>query len=277
MRPQTRPQTRTRWTRRLLLLGTVLGLVLGATPAFAQEMGTLVLDVDPDGATVFVDGVRRGTTPLTPFGLTAGNHKLAVQHPHRLDIEGDVVITAGEETHQKIVLRKKARLKLDVQPAGAEIRVDGETVGYAPAPALELEPGKHEILVVHPTHETGQRSVDLRAGEERELKVVLLAAALAPGETVTVAQEKTPERWYGPWAGITLAAAGILGGSGGTLLALDEDAAGYSLVGLGAASLVTGIVFLLTADEPATSTSTVVGPTILPDGTGGGISFGGSF
>jgi hypothetical protein len=262
--------------RRLLLLGTVLGLALLATPAIAQEMGTLVLEVDPDGSTVYVDGVRRGATPITPFGLPSGTHKLTVKHPHRLDIEGEVVIRAGAETHQKIELRKAARVTLDVQPKGAEIRVDGDTLGFAPVPPIELAPGKHEILVVHPTHDVGKRSVDLRAGEEREMKIVLLAAALAPGETVTVAQEKPVDKWYGPWAGVALGVGGILAGSGGTLVALDEDAAGYSLLGVGAASIITGVVLIL-APEGEKGATAAVTPTVLPDGTGGGISFGGTF
>lgn len=251
---------------RWLAAVVAVGLVLGARVAVAQETGTLRIEADPEGAEVFVDGVRVGTAPIA-VPVPAGRHTVRVTHPERLAVEGTVVIRAGAETEQSVVLRRAARLILDVRPEGAEILLDGESLGHAPLPPVEVESGTHEIVVQHPTHERGRRVVQVRSGEERTITVALLAAALAPGETVRMVETK-PDPWYGPWAGVALASGVVLGAVGGTLVAVDEPEAGWALVGVGGAALVTGIVFVATARDPG-NLSTVLGPAVLREGAGG--------
>jgi len=261
--------------RRWWVLALSTGILLAtAGPAAAEVLGSLTLDVNVDGAEVFVDGVSRGKTPLAPLSLPVGEHTLRVVAPERLPAEGTVRIEAGAETAQKVQLRAVARLTFDIRPLGAQILLDGDSLGYAPLPPVEVMPGTHELIVQHPTHEGGTRMLDLSAGEERTVTVALLSAAVAPGETVALAAARAPDPWYGPWAGILIASGVLLGGAGGTLVAVDEDAAGWSLVGVGGAALVTGIVFA--AVEASEGPRTAVGPAILPGG-GAALSVAGQF
>jgi hypothetical protein len=261
--------------RRWWVLALSTGILLAAGPAAAEVVGFLRLDVNVDGAEVLVDGVSVGRTPLAPLALPIGEHTLRVVHPERLPVEGTVTIRAGADTAQKVQLRAVARLTFDVRPEGAQILLDGDSLGYAPIPPIEVLPGTHDVVVQHPTHEGGRRMVHVEAGEERTITVALLSAGLAPGETVKLVEEKKPDPWYGPWAGTLMASGVILGASGGTLVALDEDAAGWTLFGVGGAALVTGIVFAA-VEAGSGGPRTAVGPAVLPGG-GAALTVAGEF
>lgn len=250
-------------------------LLLTAAPAAAQDRGTLRLETEPAGAEVHVDGALVGRTPLN-FECLVGRYTVRLTHPERLPAEVEVLIRAGATTEKRVTLRRKALLHLDIRPEGAEVLLDGESLGHAPLPPFEVDPGTHDLLVRHPTHERGRQTLQLHAGETRTVKVALLATGLPPAEAPALVAPKPPPPWYGPWAGIALASGLILGGAGGTLVAVDEEAAGWSLVGLGGAALVTGIVFLATTPSDPPPRSTTVGPALLPDG-GAGLGVTGAF
>lgn len=117
---------------RLLLLAAV-SLSLSAS---AQDKVQVRVNVtsQPSGATVIVDGVDRGTTPVTLFDLEPGRHHIK----YRLAgyYETDRFVNTGNEgpfIEKNAVLDEiKGILLLKTEPAGASIVIDGMTVGLTP-------------------------------------------------------------------------------------------------------------------------------------------------
>ena len=124
-------------SRKWILMAGALSLaVLTALSAFAQERVPVRVTVtsQPAGATVIVDGMDRGTTPITLFDLAPGRHHVK----YRLAgyVEADRFVDTAREgpfIEKNVVLKEeKGLLLLKTEPAGASIIVDGVTVGQTP-------------------------------------------------------------------------------------------------------------------------------------------------
>jgi hypothetical protein len=137
---------------------------------------------NPSGAEAFVDGERRGVTPLT-LTLDAG--------PHVVELRGGkeprsipVTITAGAEVAQYIELPKSGptsgQLQVRTEPAGAQVMVDGVAHGVSPTLVADLLPGEHTVVL---TSELGsvKHTVAIESGATVSLVVPLEAPEGAPG------------------------------------------------------------------------------------------------
>lgn len=66
--------------------------------------GSLSVTTTPAGATVFIDGVRRGISPATISGLEQGGHTLVLKLDGYADIMAPVTVTAGQKQDYTTVL-----------------------------------------------------------------------------------------------------------------------------------------------------------------------------
>ena len=143
------------------------------SPAPTNE-GTLIVNTEPPGAHVFVDGVERGFTPLTVM-LKAG--------AHAMELRGDgaprvmpITIAAGAQVSQYIDLPKSAatlgQLQLHTEPAGARVTVDGSLRGTSPITVSDLTPGDHLVLIESDLGSVKQ-TVTIEAGITASLTIPL--------------------------------------------------------------------------------------------------------
>ncbi len=170
----------------VLLIGLTSAITLAAlrymaAPVAADGMGTLVVQTNPGGATVEIDGQPRGVTPLT-LNLPPGRHTL------KLANEGNVrsmpiTIEAGSQVSQLIELPRAAsllgELQVRTEPAGAQVTVDGHAYGKAPLTVEGLAPGTHSVVL---ENELGSMTQEVRieAGTTASLVVPMGAPKNAP-------------------------------------------------------------------------------------------------
>jgi serine/threonine protein kinase len=170
----------------VLLIALTSAITLGAlrymaAPVAADGMGTLVVQTNPSGASVDVDGQPRGVTPLS-LSLSPGRHTL------KLANEGNVrsmpiTIVAGGQVSQLIELPRAASLLGELQvrtdPAGAQVTVDGHAYGRSPLTVEGLSPGVHSVLLENELGSMTQE-VKIEAGTTASLVVPLTAPKNAP-------------------------------------------------------------------------------------------------
>ena len=169
-----------------LLIGVTSAITLGAlrymaAPVAADGMGTLVVQTNPSGASVDVDGQPRGVTPLS-LDLSPGRHTL------KLANEGNVrsmpiTIMAGGQVSQLIELPRAAsllgELQVRTEPAGAQVTVDGHSYGKSPLTVEGLAPGAHSVVLENELGSITQ-DVKIEAGTTASLVVPMGAPKNAP-------------------------------------------------------------------------------------------------
>jgi PEGA domain len=132
-------------------LVTLRGVGLPSLADAAPRTGRLTIETQPAAAEVLVDGVRRGTTPLT-LAVDAG--------PHRVTIRGDgdarvvpLTIAAGADVTQHFELKRRdvvpplGRVSVVTDPPGARVAVDGHPRGSAPLVVADLTAEEHTVTV----------------------------------------------------------------------------------------------------------------------------------
>lgn len=127
-----------------------------------------------------------------------------------------------------------AHLRLVIDPASAEVRLDDKTLDHATITAvggLAINPGPHELLISQAGYETIRRRLDLDAGSNIELSFRLnsltppappppppqpVAASLPPPETKPAPEPAAP--FIGGW--VLAGASGAVAIAGGVLVAV---------------------------------------------------------
>lgn len=204
-------------------------LVLATTPALAGNPrprpgtpGTLKMEVPGElvvmslsnGATVEVDGKVVGTIPLEDsFALLPGTHTIRLYKRGYATLTETFEVPAGGTVELELDLLPFAGVvKVQSNPAGASVKVDGKVLGVTPLDE-DIPAGKKVFTVTLPGYVDEVREVDIRAAKE-----VVLEFRLAPIAEKNTGDTAFYETWWF-WTIVGVAGAGtaaaVIGTSGG--------------------------------------------------------------
>jgi hypothetical protein len=177
--------------RKLTLVAAALAILVTAgvmAPRFLTggakpipSMGTLVVQSNPAGVQVFVDGVDRGPTPAR-LSVTPGAHILELRGrgvPRVIPLN----VAAGAEVSQYLEFAntpETGSLRVESQPPGAKVLVDGVDKGVAPLTVADLTPGDHEVILQTPVG-SARHVANVQAGAVASLVAPVASAATATG------------------------------------------------------------------------------------------------
>lgn len=156
-----------------------------AAPAGAVAGGQLQVQTDPAGATVIVDGLRRGTAPMTVQGLAPGAHRVRLVAGDR-SIEQTVTVQPNVVTALVMPLARGAAAGwVDfVMPFEAQIFEQGRLVGTSAQPRLQFGAGEHRFELVNDT--LGYRAIEVvrvKPGEVAEVRPAIPTGRLSINAT----------------------------------------------------------------------------------------------
>jgi formylglycine-generating enzyme required for sulfatase activity len=136
--------------------------------------GRLALSSDPAAASVSVDGMFRGTTPLT-LALTADvEHKFRLSKPGYQQFDTQLTLAADEEKSLNARLQPEYGIVfVTARPADATLRVDGREVGRA-TQRLRLTTRSHSLEFSKPGYVSRTVRVTPRVGSSQNVGVTLL-------------------------------------------------------------------------------------------------------
>jgi hypothetical protein len=151
------------------------------------SVGRLLVRSTPSGASVSVDGVARGVTPLALRDLDVGTRKVTVARRGYVAETRKVVITKARPARTLDVrlssepvaatprpstpatLGRPAvpmgTLSVDSRPPGAAVSINGKASGVTPLTINELAPGEYQILMSRPGYRDFAITVRVVAGE----------------------------------------------------------------------------------------------------------------
>lgn len=136
----------------------------------AARIAELAVSCNVDGATVEVDGVKVGKTPLVkPLRVASGSRVVGVVAPGYVPERRALSIAGGVRKALAFELEplasKLGHLALETRVPAAEVLVDGARVGTTPlASPLALAPGQHRLELVRPGYRSARRTVRVSEG-----------------------------------------------------------------------------------------------------------------
>jgi hypothetical protein len=172
--------------------------------------GALRISTNPAGASLILDGKPLADhAPTTITGLALGEHQVRAElkgyreasQAVSLEREGETVAISLAMAKEEAVA--VATLSVDSVPPGAEVLVDGKSVGRTPIAALERPAGRTvELEVSREGYHAKKQSVTLAEGPQRvtlELEKKSVAVATGPQFGVlVVTSEPAATVWEGP-------------------------------------------------------------------------------
>jgi formylglycine-generating enzyme required for sulfatase activity len=140
--------------------------------------GLLTVTSEPVGARVLLDGQARGITPLTGIEVSPGRHELVFTTDRYLKHRTEVLIKGGgfKQNLSVKLTPRWAPVTIGSNPAGAEVRIDGEHAGTTPLTTDVLD-GTHRLEIGLAGFETWQGKFTVVANEPRILPKVTLDKA----------------------------------------------------------------------------------------------------
>ncbi|HEY7497081.1 MAG TPA: PEGA domain-containing protein [Vicinamibacterales bacterium] len=159
-----------------------LELSAAAAPAPVATTGALLVQTEPLGQMVAIDGVERGASPLTLAALAAGDHVVTVRGA-RGTIRRTIGVKAGETVSllvTPVAPSTPAPGWLSVRSAARlELREEGKLLGTTETDQLMLAAGTHDIELVNDAiGYRARRQIDVRPGETAVVPVELPYASV---------------------------------------------------------------------------------------------------
>ncbi|OCC14195.1 Polysaccharide deacetylase, caspase activity [Dissulfuribacter thermophilus] len=152
-----------------------------ATSSPAQSAGRLRFTSVPSGAVVYVDGERRGVTPLTVSGLKPGVVSVRVEKEGYIATEKQVRVKPGRRVVIGLFLdQEKSRGWLTIRPDPSDAKVRILNIKPKYRPGMELSPGRYHIEVSRSGYKTVSRWIDLGAGDDMDIEIRLERRSSAP-------------------------------------------------------------------------------------------------
>ncbi|MBP2134093.1 outer membrane biosynthesis protein TonB [Methanomicrobium sp. W14] len=139
--------------------------------------GQLTVDTTPLGASLYVDKIFKGTTPLT-VSLSSGVHYIDIAKSGYNQVTDTVSISDGASKTRYYTLEQASSygtLVVTSNPTGAQVYVDGANTGRAPVKINNIPAGSHTVTVSANGYYDWTNSQYVNAGS-----VATVNAALTP-------------------------------------------------------------------------------------------------
>ncbi len=146
--------------------------LLGAVAKVVPVASSLEVKTTPAGATVYIDDVKVGLTPLSTQVLP-GERLIRLDLKLHQPVEETLVIPVrGAASLEKALQKVAARIVITASPAGTSISVDGQMLGKDKVDRGIL-PGQHTIRLTAEGHKDFEQSITVKAEEQYQLDKTL--------------------------------------------------------------------------------------------------------
>ncbi len=149
----------------------------GSTETAMELKGFIIVTSEPSGAEVFLNGQQVGITPYQGRQLP-GAYTLALRmHLYHEHSEQFSLSPGGTTELPAIALKAQfGTLHVMTEPAGADVLLDGKSIGTTPISAYQLGSGSHNLELRAAIHHPLQQRLDIKDGEEKRLSLALKPA-----------------------------------------------------------------------------------------------------
>jgi len=131
-----------------------------------QDSGSLEVLSEPAGAEVYMQGVRRGVTPITLSSIPKGNVSIEIKMTGYAAYKKVFLVRSGASEILNVSLEAlPARMDISVTPAFATVELDGKVVGKGSIGLSRCAPGEHSIRIYAEGYDPVEENISLGNGE----------------------------------------------------------------------------------------------------------------
>lgn len=106
----------------------------------------LIINSIPSNATVYLNGIESGKTPLDITDIQEGTYNIKVSFPQYVSYQETIEIKKGNLIKREVVLPKaKYYISISSNPPNAKVFIDNIEVGVTPYEDTSISEGKHKI------------------------------------------------------------------------------------------------------------------------------------
>ncbi len=151
----------------------VLSVTLQPRP---QTPGRIIVNVNTEGSTVFIDGQDRGAPPVVVENAPAGTHAIVVRAEGYTEFRQTCTVGPGQNCELNVdLVARQIRLRVSSNVANGVLFVDGQEVGPVPFEG-QIRIGTHRIEVQAEGFRTHTEQISLdETSPTRELAVTLVS------------------------------------------------------------------------------------------------------
>ena len=123
----------------------------GKKPALASGNGRLVVNSEPPGAQVSIDGQVYGVTPMTRENLSPGEHRIVLKGDGA-EVRHTVRVEPGATVSVVAPLKPRALASGWIaieSPVEMDVFADGVPVGTTRSPKITLQEGEHTLVLIN--------------------------------------------------------------------------------------------------------------------------------
>ncbi|KAF1078665.1 PEGA domain-containing protein [Methanogenium sp. MK-MG] len=137
---------------------------------------TLAVQTTPSGASVYINGIYQGTSPVTVNGIRSGTYTVIAEMPGSESATEVVTVTGGEYRTVTLNLGGNGAITFTSDPSGAFIELDGTIIGTTPHTATDVTPREHQIVIIKNGYYNWRETIDMTGGGTRSIYATLRSA-----------------------------------------------------------------------------------------------------
>ena len=168
--------------------------------------GVIIVDTEPSGASVYIDGKKYGVTPITINNVMIGRHELMIDKSGLGIISKTLFLEEDVPVNIKEILHDGQEITVKTGNTNADVYIDGQKVGISPITTV-VSYGRHTVSAytdnksatdfINITRECGPQEIDLNLRKET------LASYAKPGYKFITLNGAVNQ--YGDWScGLTI-------------------------------------------------------------------------
>ena len=152
-----------------------INLVAGTNSTRVRLPGIFLLNSEPSGAVVFLNGQKAGATPINGQNIIAGEYQLMVQKDFYYNYTGTFTINEGE-TKELPIINLKPRFgyyQVNTTPSAATVYLDDKLIGVSPVTRRQIESGNHTLRVETNLYHKDEQQFLISNGDDKVFDIKL--------------------------------------------------------------------------------------------------------
>jgi hypothetical protein len=147
---------------------------LAPADSLAQRLFTIRVTTQPESAQVFLDDSLQGVSPCSVANVIPGAHQLILKKVGCYLKKAQITVDSATPPDYSYTLLQPAFMRVESEPSGAEVAIDGKKTGIAPWESDKIKPGDYTVKMELASYRPVEKKVTAASAGHDTLRIVLV-------------------------------------------------------------------------------------------------------